>query len=257
MRTTRFAEVDLLRTTAITLMIVYHAAFDLSWFYGWDIDVLNGGWKWLAHVTASLFLVLVGVSAVLLRKNMQAKGADAASIRLRFVQRGLWVLTCGMLVSLATVAVDPATFVRFGILHLIGVSLLVLPFVLRLGVWNLLLALPLLASYMLTAVPHDASPLFIPFGFFPASFATVDYYPLLPWFGMVLAGAGLGHLFYARTTPLSHPDSPVRRRIDAFGASASGGWFTAPGRHSLLLYMVHQPLLLLILWLMLGKPAGV
>lgn len=251
----RYAEIDVLRSAAILLMIVYHVVFDLSWFYDWNIDPFAGGWKVLARITAALFLVLVGVSATLLRKGMLARQSDDRAVLQRFLRRGLWVLSCGMLVSLATVIIDPSTFVRFGILHLIGTSLLLLPLLLRLGGWNLLLAVPILASYTWVASPHDTSPLFLPLGFFPVSFATVDYYPLLPWFGMVLAGAGLGHLLYARTTPLSRPESPLRRFFDGLQLTRVGQLLALPGRHSLLLYMVHQPLLLLILWLMLGKHA--
>ncbi len=251
----RYAEVDVLRTAAILLMIAYHVAFDLSWFYDWNIDPFSGGWKLLARITATLFLVLVGVSAALLRKGMLARKVDEYAVLQRFLRRGLWVLSCGMLVSLATVIVDPSTFVRFGILHLIGTSLLLLPFCLRLGGWNLLLATPFFATYAWTSTPHDVSSIWLPIGLFRADFATVDYFPLLPWFGAVLVGAALGHLLYVRPTPLSRPESPLRRFFDGLQLMRVGKLLALPGRHSLLLYMVHQPVILALLYIVLGRPS--
>ncbi len=212
-------EIDLLRTTAIIMMVAYHLLYDLEFFWQWNIDTQHGPLLVFGRSTATLFLLLVGASAVLLRQSMLARQKTQAEIFHRLVCRGLWVLSCGMVVSLATALVDVDTFVRFGILHLIGCSLLMLPAFLPAKMWNIAIGSLLIGIGLL--LPK-------------ATFASVDYYPLLPWFGVVILGAGLGHWWYVHNTP------PLIRLP---------GWLMLPGRHSLLIYMLHQPLMLALLWL--------
>jgi len=61
----------------------------------------------------------------------------------------------------------------------------------------------------------------------------VDYVPVFPWFGVVLLGVAAGRLVlrHAATIARFQPKSRVLRAL-AFG-----------GRHTLLLYLVHQPLI--------------
>ncbi len=67
---------------------------------------------------------------------------------------------------------------------------------------------------------------------------SVDYEPLFPWFGVVLAGLGLGLILYpGGVRSFSLPEIPVRwERV-----------LTLPGKHSLLIYIVHQPVIILVL----------
>ncbi len=246
----RRLEIDLLRALAITMMVAYHAAYDLHAFHGWDIDPFSGGWLWLQRATAVLFLSLVGVSAVLLREGMRGRGASRRKIAGRFWRRGLWVLLCGMLVSTATLVADADSFVRFGILHLIGASLIAMPLFLELGAWNLLLATGVLGLQHLTGAEPGASGLLLPLGVHAPGFTSVDYFPVVPWFSAVLLGAGIGHLAYVR------PGLPtgLQNALDGLWESRVPLWLSVPGRHSLLIYMLHQPLVLAVLWLVLGQP---
>jgi len=91
----RYPELDLLRTLAVVMMIVYHAAYDLETLYGWPIDVHGGGWWLLARATLTLFLLLVGVSFAI--------SWDRSGKRYRkYLRRGLGILACGLLVSFVT-----------------------------------------------------------------------------------------------------------------------------------------------------------
>jgi uncharacterized membrane protein len=64
----------------------------------------------------------------------------------------------------------------------------------------------------------------------------VDYYPILPWFGIALLGVFVGHTLYPGGTPrFTLPDLSQRAPIRGL---------TFLGRHSLLIYLVHQPILL-------------
>lgn len=223
--TSRDLRLDALRTLAIVLMVVYHAAYDLAVFRAWDIEVFSGGWKLLARTSLVLFLLVSGISQALSHRH---KGA---SIRWKRVAQ---VAGAATLISIATYVMDPETYVRFGVLHVITVSALLLPFFARRGKWNALIGLMILAVAMVMPslpIPHLSSLISIPLGFPPADFQTVDYVPLIPWFGVVLIGYGAGYLWRQTTSEhrvLTH--------------------LTWPGRHSLMIYLLHQPVLMTVLF---------
>lgn len=239
--TQRYGELDLLRALAIVLMVLYHLVFDLSALYGWDIDVFRDGWWLLARTSANLFLLLVGIS-------FSISWERSGSWR-KYMRRGLFIFSCGLLVSIATYVFDPASYVRFGILHLIGVSMILLPLFASLKRWNVLLGIGLIIAGN-TFIKGMTAPtsLFIPLGIPPTSFETVDYFPLLPWFGVILIGVGIGNILY-----IQH--NFWRTMIPSDLERWSGMRFASVlSRYSLLIYLLHQPLLLLLLRLMIGSP---
>lgn len=235
----RYPEIDLLRSLAIGLMIVYHAAFDLSFFPTVPIDPFAGGWLALQRVTATLFLLLVGVSFAISFGRMERRGASVREVLWKYMQRSFGLLICAALVSAATFFVVGDQYVRFGALHLIAVAILLLPFLMPLKEWNVLLAaIVLLLGHRLSGVTVTTS-LLLPLGLMPAGFASVDYLPLLPWLAPVLLGSALGNLLYNRGLLPRH--LPQNR----FTALLS-----LPGRNSLLLYLAHQPVILALLWVL-------
>jgi uncharacterized membrane protein len=225
---TRYPEIDILRTLAIIMMMIYHLLFDLATFYEYNITVTTGGWRMFARVTATLFLLLVGVSASLATPSWKK------SIR-RFLKIG----AAAMLVTAATYVTDPQTYVRFGILHLIATSALVLPLFDRWKKANVALGIAIvLIGTLVNGTIVDTS-LLIPAGFLPLNFQSVDWFPLLPWFGVIVIGHGLGHVLYALDRSIR--PTPILNIL---------GW---PGRHALGIYLIHQPILLGILYLILGS----
>jgi len=223
----RLPVVDLARGIAIVAMVVYHTAFDL---YAEGLiagDVENGlAWKVFARTVAGSFLVLVGIGLVLAARG----GLNWP----RYWRRVAFVAIGAVLVSIATWFFDPTTFVYFGILHEIAVaSVLALPFLvapwwLVAAAAALVLALPWFATSAVFAAPWLWW-----LGLAPDVRSTLDYVPLLPWFGAVLAGILAGRVV-VRCSPalaawrLTWP--PVR-------------WLRLAGRWSLLIYLLHQPLI--------------
>ncbi|MDD5751655.1 MAG: heparan-alpha-glucosaminide N-acetyltransferase [Candidatus Peribacteraceae bacterium] len=236
----RHLEIDLLRTIALVLMIVYHTAFDLAFFYQFPLDPQAGNWLLLQRVTANLFLVTVGVSFAISYSRMSVHGARFRTMLAKYVRRAIGLLACGMLISAVTALFLGATWVRFGILHLIGMAILLLPFLMPLREGNALLALAILfGSRMLKTLTVETS-LLLPLGLAPASFASVDYFPVFPWLAPVLLGAAAGNLLYNRNLLRFHLPSTKAAHL-----------LTAPGRFSLRIYLIQQPVLLAGLWLIL------
>jgi uncharacterized membrane protein len=150
----------------------------------------------------------------------------------------------GIVVTLVTWIIDPATFVIFGILHLIATATLVQWTLRRFGVWNLLIGALVFATAFFLPMGDFGTPLLLPFGILQKGFTSVDYYPLLPWLGPAIMGIGIGDLLYVpeRKDVLLPLDDVQWPR-----------WLLWTGRRSLFVYFAHQPVLLLLLWLLLGR----
>lgn len=225
----RIAGIDALRGGALCLMFVYHFAFDLR-FYGivatdFEHDPL---WLGLRGFIVASFMLLVGVSLVL---------ADRASMSpAHFWRRAGVIAACALLASAGSFLLFPRTFIYFGMLHAIAVaSVLVLPLVRRPRAAVALGAAVIALGFLLSHPVFDARPLSW-IGFVTEKPATEDYVPLAPWGGFVPLGIGAGHVL-------------ARHAFRAVAPLASAPrWLRWLGRHSLAVYMVHQPILLGVLW---------
>jgi len=139
-----------------------------------------------------------------------------------------------MLVTLATWIYPHNGFILFGILHLIGISIILsIPF-LRLERENILAGIALIITGYFLMQYGTSSPWFLWLGLKPAGFITLDYYPLLPWFGVVLCGIFLGKTLYPkgqRKFSLIESKNRIVKTLSLLG------------RNSLKIYLVHQPII--------------
>jgi len=241
--TQRYGEIDLLRTIAIAGMLIYHTAFDLAAFYDFPIDPLRGGWLILQRCTVVLFLGLVGASFAISYGRMEQRGASLREILVKYMRRAAGLLLCALAISGVTSVILGDQWIRFGALHLIAVAILLLPFLMPLREGNALLALGIFLLSPLLQRFSSGSALLLPFGVPPSSFTSVDYLPIVPWMGWILLGAAVGSALYNRRWLRRH--LPHNRFTDLI---------TLPGRHALLLYLLHQPILFFFLWILLRNP---
>ncbi|HIH37928.1 DUF1624 domain-containing protein [Candidatus Woesearchaeota archaeon] len=237
----RFWEIDALRGIAIFMMVIYHTLYDLAVFGQVSIDVLHGFWRYFARATAILFLLLLGISAAV---SLQRGRAHKV-----FFKRGLIVFGWGMLITLVTYLLLHEGFVIFGILHLIGISIILLPFFHDKKVFtSLTIILLLVLPFLFPFIQAGSIPL-IPFGLPPSDFYSVDYYPLIPWFGVILLGLLAGNFLYHNGKraysvkkfsflPLTPLTTPLTTLTSALGFM---------GKHSLAIYLLHQPIIIALL----------
>ncbi|MTD43676.1 DUF1624 domain-containing protein [Conexibacter sp. W3-3-2] len=233
----RLWEIDALRTLAIVLMVVYHAGYDVNLLTpDVAINPYDGLWRAVQVICGSLFLAIVGVSFWVSHARAISRGVSGMALWCVHAPRALEVLAGAAAVSLATrVALGPEDAVRFGILHLIGVLLLVvLPLLVRLGAWNAALGAAIVVTGLLVEAKSSV-PGALVLGFVPPENG-VDWYPLMPWAGAALLGLALSTRLY----PDGSRGPLLRRlpRVSRLGTKAGG-----PGRHSLPIYLVHQPIL--------------
>ena len=233
--THRYVSIDLLRTVAIVLMVVYHLFFDLWYYYGVPINPNEYPIKTIGLYAGILFLIVSGMAA-----GIRFHGRAKEEIWHKAKKRAVRIGSAALLITLVTYWMDPETYIRFGILHCIAVSALLLPFFRSLGNINILIASTIvLGGFLLILTPLDTF-LLVPLGFRYTGFRSLDYYPLAPWFGVILYGFLLGSKLY-------HPKLHTK--------TAAPKWIrilSIPGRYSLIIYLIHQPILLLLLALAKG-----
>ena len=225
----RFDILDAWRTLAILLMLVYHFLYDLLIFgVITPRQMFSPGLNLMQKFICGSFILLAGASARFSRSNLR---------------HGIIVLLAGIAVEIGA-AVGGQT-IRFGILQFMGVSMVLWHFAGRylqkLPRW--LLAAGGAVLYVLTdwwagQVTVSVSWLY-PLGFPNAAFTSADYFPLLPWFFLFLMGAALGGWC------LDHRDNKIL-------TAPLPGALTFPGRHSLIIYLLHQPVLYGVSYLIWG-----
>ena len=232
----RFWEIDLVRTVAVIIMIVFDVLYVLNY-----LDIHNTGvpgvqygfWWWIARVNASVFIFLAGVSLTI----SQARASKRMS---SFMLRGLKIFAWGMVITLLTWLIAPDEYVRFGILHFFGIAFILAPFFLRFRFINLILGAALMAIgiYLQVQGIHFDFPWLLWLGLMPHRFWTWDYFPLLPWFGLFLVGMFYGKLLY--------PQGNRRFNIHEFTNPVTSA-LTLPGRHPLVIYLAQWPVIIGVL----------
>lgn len=230
MGSARFLEIDALRGIAILCMVIFHFLFDYNFFVSQQFDLAGGLWFWLGRISAILFLLLVGISLSLRVHRKQLQGNKLVS---DLVFRGLFIFGLGLLLTFFSLLVFPQYAILFGILHLIGLStILAIPF-LKEPAWAGIMGLGI--AILGTFFYWQWLPFPKLLAFFPLSFPTFDYFPVFPWFGLVLIGIFLGNRWYPNGKPAHalqlNPQNPFFRLL---------AW---AGKNSLAIYFAHQPVL--------------
>ena len=229
----RIWELDALRGVCILCVIVVHFLFDLSFFGGLSLT-LPAWYVFLQEYGGAIFVVLSGICVTLGSKS---------------VRRGLIVFACGMLITAVTYGMyrlgisGADVVVKFGVLHLLGVCMLVYPAFKKLPpamltVLGLVIAI---TGYAIRGIIVPQHWLF-PLGLTYEGFTSSDYFPLFPQLGYFLIGAAIGKTAY-REKQTFLPGSFQKTGIARF--------FCWCGRQSLFIYLLHQPIVYGLLELVL------
>ena len=226
--------VDCARGLALVGMAAYHLSWDLADFrLAPPMLPFTPPMRLLSHVVASAFLALVGVSLALAHRN---------GLNLRAFWRRLAIVAgAAALVTSGSYAFAPTEPITFGILHCIAAaSLIAAPFVTAPAWASLAIGFAAIAAPFFIRSTLFDPPWLLWLGLGEALPNTLDWRPLLPWAGVVFLGLGVARL----PGVLTWLKAPDRWRA-ASGASRALGF---AGRHSLPIYLIHQPILIGLLW---------
>lgn len=236
----RFPELDMFRGLAVVMMIIFHFFVDLSFLGLSGPDPFSGFLKAFGLCTATMFITIAGISA-------HIKADKTPGIKNQvfvFLKRGGYLILIGFGISLCTwYFLKGEGYVVFGILHLIGTCLILTPVFHRLYYTNLVIAGILLLFPFYIDLPP--APIWLTWvGLHPEGFFSVDYTPLIPWLAPFLIGLFLGKCFYPKEKRGDTSLSRLTRICNPF---------IVAGKHSLFIYLIHQPVIIILLVILTGK----
>ena len=242
----RVGLLDDIRGICVLYIVAFHAFYDLVYIFGLEIPLFN---SWLnlnvlQPSSAGFFSLIAGVASNYSKNNFK---------------RGLKVFGLGLLITIISIVVIPQQAVRFGVLSVLGSSMLIYAllekidsnlFTLRYGKY--FPAVMAGISVLLFMFTYNISKGYLgifkihiielpevlystkfmyPFGFPHSTFASSDYFPLLPWVFPFICGANLGIYFKKNMMP-------------EFFYKSRSKMLTWIGVHSLGIYILHQPILM-------------
>ena len=230
-----FWQIDFLRGLAVIGMIVFHIFLILDFFNIRNGKFDTGSWLILKYFVQCTFIGLVGVSLALSTKNYSTQ-----------IFRGLKILGFAVIISIVTYIFEPEIFVKFGILHLIGAGIiLAAPFSNKKYSALFLGIVAFVIGEIISQVTTTNIFLYI-IGFQSHNFPGLDYFPIFPWISAIFSGIFLGNILKEKLR------SPRRGKTANTEMPEILTPITFLGKHSLMTYMVHIPIIIGILWI-LGK----
>ena len=234
----RFPEIDVARGVAVVMMVFFHIAFDLYFLDIMPVAADSLPWRVFAMSTAGLFLFLVGVSLSISAGHARKKLSRDEFIK-KYLQRGAGIFAIGIAITLVTWIILPGYFIIFGILHLIGLAIVLSPLYTGFSWQNLVAGSVIILLGPVVATIRGTGWL-LWLGIHPPAFYSIDYTPVFPWLGVVLIGVYFGTLAYPGGV----------RRWNMVMPEIPGRTFGFLGRHSLAIYLIHQPIILSILFIL-------
>ena len=228
----RLVEIDALRGIAIIFMIIFHIALADNLFGNKNHNLDNGFLDFTGHFSRTLFLFLVGTSLVLAYKK---KKREKKSFKMFQINRGVQILSYGLIVTFLTKLVLPQQFVAFGILHFIGIAIILLSFIMENKILIYILLIICLTMY--GNVTSTSPNLFNYILGTNSGFHgwTIDYFPLLKNLPKIILGILFGH--YYSNNPISIPEKVKTHKITKI--------LETLGKQSLNIYMLHLPIVYL------------
>ncbi|ALM74937.1 conserved membrane hypothetical protein [Thermococcus barophilus] len=235
----RFWEVDLARGIGIIMMVISNFITDLQYFLNYSGHQVF--WKVFAYTTASIFVFISGLSFWISYSRSIKKNPRPYK---KYLRRFAKLFGLGILITITTKVLLSSGTIYFGILHFLGVaSLLAVPFY-RFKEKNIFFGVFFLLGSLIISKIHANTIALLPLGITPSEFFTLDYFPIFPWLGVYLFGMAMGSLLY--------PEGMRRFNLD-FPRILPVRFVCWAGRHTLKIYIVHQPVLVGLLLLIYGS----
>ncbi|MBF7073046.1 DUF1624 domain-containing protein [Glaciecola sp. MH2013] len=203
-------------------MVIFHFIYDLKFFGYVDWNTPDGhGWRSFRHLILISFFLCLGASLHLTHaQSYQWK---------KFWKRWAQIAASAGIITATSLIMVPANYIYFGVLHFIAIASMCCVLFAPFPKTSLAIGTVIIAVYQLGFVS----------GLWP--FTTIrpllpaysnDYVGIFPWLGVVFLGIYLASTHWLRSDPFSQ--LTVKPHLST--------WLTKPGQHSLIIYLLHQPL---------------
>jgi uncharacterized membrane protein len=235
-RNKRIWEIDFLRGLAIIGMVILHFLFVTTQFYGIEIfpnkNLFVKFIEFLQNYGGIVFIFISGIASIFSKNNFK---------------RGSQLFLVAMGITYATLIYDNMVMldnnnyvVRFGILHFLSICMMLAPWLLKTRkriLFILAVGIILIGNFCRAHSGFDMPGLT---GYeIHDWFLSADYFPLLPYSGYFIFGIVAGKILYNNGTSLFKSEKIANNAIVRF--------FTYTGKHTLAVYLIHQPVLIGIL----------
>jgi uncharacterized membrane protein len=222
----RIGEIDFIRGLSLIIMIYYHIIFDLEFIFGLPISTEMGINFWAGKI-GIIFIFISGVSSTLSKNK---------------ILRAFKLLIIAFLLTLVTfilniIIPDNNSYIKFGIIHLLSASLFLSILFNRIKpIPTLIIGIIIIVIGIFISKIDVSLPFLFPLGLTTNTFSSLDFFPLFPNFGYFLIGITIGKILYKeKKSLLKIPPKNILNII---------------GKHSLNVYIIHQPIIFLLLYIL-------
>ncbi|MEK6982114.1 MAG: heparan-alpha-glucosaminide N-acetyltransferase [Candidatus Micrarchaeota archaeon] len=228
-------EIDVIRGLGILMMIVFHFFFDLDYFNLLKNDMYSSSWLVFQRTTATMILLVVGICLALCYNK---HNGEKDLFEKYYLKRGLLLFLIALLITIGTWIYPNKGFIIFGVIHFIALSTITGYFFLRFFYLNLVLGIWVIFAGLEMGKITVSTNLLIWLGLSYPGFYALDYFPVFPWFGIILIGIFIGKYFYKDNKSIFGLDHGKNFIINSMNYL---------GRNSIKIYLVHQPILITII----------
>lgn len=231
----RYQYIDIIRWLCILLMVVFHLNYSLVHIF--QIEFLNFSetfWYIMGRISAVGFMMIAWMSYFLASKKYVQQ-----ELQEKYLKYSWMLAIISFVITLGTYLFFPQQLILFGILHFFALSFAILPFV-AIGIGRAgMVALWILAIFQF--VPLTVEYIFLfPLGFTYDWFYSADYYPIIPYFAVVLLWFIVADMLVKydvlKALHISRDLYPIEK------------FFSTMGKYSLSIYIIHQAIIIAIIY---------
>lgn len=250
---TRYPQIDIIRGLCLISMIIYHAIWDMVYIY-------EVNWMWYQSRWAFVWQQSICWTFILLAGFCIPLSSGP-------VKHGVTVFGGGVLVTVVTLLVMPEQPIIFGVLTLLGTCMILvgsLNRILRKRLTRMYAVCALIVNFLLFAFTYSVNDRFVGFfgvkianlpdilyrnlfttfwGLTEQGFFSTDYFSVIPWIFLFLIGYFAYFVLMGTDTEV-YVQNPAKRWLQKDNCRAAA-WM---GRHSLFIYLIHQPVIYIVLW---------
>lgn len=229
----RLEKIDFFRGIAIFLMVLFHLYYSLTFIF--NIDFLNFSylfWFIVWKISALSFIFIAGIS-FFLAFNKYGKWVNK-----KYIYYSLKLFFLALLISIVTKVFLPSQFIIFWIIHFFSLAFLLMIFFKKFWYLNIIIGILLI---FLWRYDYTFENKYLSFIWFPSiDFISADYYPLVPYFWYMLLWFSFWKIIV---------DKKKENFFCVYNKNKVWRYFIFMGKHSLFIYLIHQPIIVGIIYM--------